>query len=270
MEKSKTNFSEEEIAVLLELVSRHRSVVESKKSDAVSVSRKRESWKKIEDEFNCHHNVMPRTWGPLKKCWENLKDKWRRCNAQDIRERFSTGSQDAADEPDDWFLDDAGRPPAEPETNAAPLPATTDSRALVHGTSQEAAVTEPSAAATSNAPVPAGTRRPTTSSSQRQTAVSLELSARLSAIKDDREKNDHFLKMKFMRLEHKYKSLHSYVKYCATMRSLILTPLDVSGNGGMPGGVGSAEGVGACESPLCIAWLCAGGGTGSQEVAEVV
>ncbi|KAH7978533.1 hypothetical protein HPB49_005809 [Dermacentor silvarum] len=102
MEKMKnTNFSEEERTVLLELVSRHRRVVESK-TDAVTDRRKRESWKKIEDEFNCRHNVMPRTWGQLKKCWENLKDKWR--------------SQDAADEPDYWFWDDAGRPPAEPET----------------------------------------------------------------------------------------------------------------------------------------------------------
>nr|XP_050042645.1 myb/SANT-like DNA-binding domain-containing protein 3 [Dermacentor andersoni] len=294
MEKRKTNFSEEERAVLLELVSRHRSVVENKKTDAVSVSRKRESWKKIEDEFNCRHSVTPRTWGQLKKCWENLKDKWRRCNAQDMRERFSTGggtpspsqatdelqqvgaiashmavrlsnlfdsdrsghhavpgesqscqtqctpavvtllsqtqngslgSQDAADEPDYWSWDDAGRPQAEPETNAAPLPTTTESRELVHGTaSPDAVVTEPGAAATSSGPVPAGTRRPATSSSQRQTAVALELAARLSAIKDDREekKKEHLLKTKYMRLEHKYKSLHRRAEHEQTMQLLRL------------------------------------------------
>ncbi|KAH7978207.1 hypothetical protein HPB49_004811 [Dermacentor silvarum] len=57
----KRKSSSEEHAVLLELISRHRSVVENKKTDSVSVSRKRESWKKVEDEFNCRHNVAPRT-----------------------------------------------------------------------------------------------------------------------------------------------------------------------------------------------------------------
>lgn len=92
MEKKK-NFSEEERAVLLELLSRHRSVVENKRTDAASVSRKREAWKKIEDEFNCRHNVTPRQWTQLKKCWENLKDKWKRTNAEDMRERFATGKR---------------------------------------------------------------------------------------------------------------------------------------------------------------------------------
>ncbi|XP_037579751.1 myb/SANT-like DNA-binding domain-containing protein 3 [Dermacentor silvarum] len=90
MEKKK-NFSEEERAVLLELLSRHRSVVENKRTDAASVSRKRQAWEKIEDEFNCRPNVTPRKWIQLKKCWENLKDKWRRTNAEDMRERFATG-----------------------------------------------------------------------------------------------------------------------------------------------------------------------------------
>ncbi|KAL1478175.1 hypothetical protein MTO96_035160 [Rhipicephalus appendiculatus] len=91
MEKKKINFSEEERAVLLDLLSRHRSVVENKRTDAASASRKRDSWKKIEDEFNSRHNVTPRKWTQLKKCWENMKDKWRRTNAEDMRERFATG-----------------------------------------------------------------------------------------------------------------------------------------------------------------------------------
>ncbi|KAL1474299.1 hypothetical protein MTO96_038083 [Rhipicephalus appendiculatus] len=91
MEKKKVNFSEEERAVLLDLLSRHRSVVENKRTDAASASRKRDSWEKIEDEFNSRHNVTPRKWTQLKKCWENMKDKWRRTNAEDMRERFASG-----------------------------------------------------------------------------------------------------------------------------------------------------------------------------------
>ncbi|KAL1469726.1 hypothetical protein MTO96_040896 [Rhipicephalus appendiculatus] len=70
---------------------RHRSVVGNKRTDVAPARRKRDSWKKIEDEFNSRHNVTPRKWTQLKKCWENLKDKWRRTNAEDMRERFATG-----------------------------------------------------------------------------------------------------------------------------------------------------------------------------------
>ncbi|KAH7963810.1 hypothetical protein HPB52_022934 [Rhipicephalus sanguineus] len=55
------------------------------------MSKKRDSWKKIQDEFNCRHNVTPRRWTQLKKCWENMKDKWRRTSAEDMRERFANG-----------------------------------------------------------------------------------------------------------------------------------------------------------------------------------
>lgn len=65
----------------------------TKRTDAASVSRKRQAWEKIEDEFNYRHNVTPRKWIQLKKCWENLKDKWRRTNAEDMRERFATGKR---------------------------------------------------------------------------------------------------------------------------------------------------------------------------------
>ncbi|KAL1467483.1 hypothetical protein MTO96_042147 [Rhipicephalus appendiculatus] len=51
MEKQKVNFPGEERAVLLDLLSRRGSVVENKRTDAASASQRRDSWKKIEDEF---------------------------------------------------------------------------------------------------------------------------------------------------------------------------------------------------------------------------
>ncbi|KAL1472778.1 hypothetical protein MTO96_022782 [Rhipicephalus appendiculatus] len=68
MEKKNINFSEEERAVLLDLLSRRRSVVENKRTDAASASQRRDSWAKIEDKFNTRHNVTPRKWTQLKKC----------------------------------------------------------------------------------------------------------------------------------------------------------------------------------------------------------
>ncbi|KAH7970166.1 hypothetical protein HPB49_000557 [Dermacentor silvarum] len=292
MEKKK-NFSEEERAVLLELLSRHRSVVENKRTDAASVSRKRQAWEKIEDEFNCRHNVTPRKWIQLKKCWENLKDKWRRTNAEDMRERFATGGgtpppsqmtdelqrvgdiashmavrlpnpcdsdrsrhnavpggsqpsksqctpavaallsetqdrpleqfagcQDMYDESTDlWSWDDNSSPMEDASTNTArphgQVQDTSDSQPRNGGGAKpseaaavpSAASSSAAAAASSSAAVPAGTKRASTCSSQRQTAVSIELGARLDAIKEDRDqkKNEHLLRLKFMRIEHKQK-----------------------------------------------------------------
>lgn len=70
-----------------------------------------------------------------------------------------------------------------------------------------AASSSAAAAASSSAAVPAGTKHASTCSSQRQTAVSIELGARLDAIKEDREqkKKEHLLRLKFMRIEHKQK-----------------------------------------------------------------
>lgn len=77
-QRSKVNFTEEERNVLVDLVSRYSSVLKCKQTDAVSVHAKKKAWEKLTEEFNCRHNVRPRTSKQLKKCWENLKEKWRR------------------------------------------------------------------------------------------------------------------------------------------------------------------------------------------------
>lgn len=104
MEKRKVNFSEEERALLLDLVARHKAIIENKKTDAVSVERKRKEWEAIEREFNSQHSVHPRTWQQLKKCWENLKEKWRRGKADDTREIFLTGKSCAVVSPAPMFF----------------------------------------------------------------------------------------------------------------------------------------------------------------------
>ncbi|KAH7986024.1 hypothetical protein HPB52_025254 [Rhipicephalus sanguineus] len=188
MEKKKI-FSEEERTLLLDLLSRHRSVVENKRTDAASMSKKRDSWKKIQDEFNCRHNVTPRTWTQLKKCWENMKDKWRRTSAEDMRERFATGCDNYDEPTDPWSWDDISSPLADASTGTA----------LAHGqapdTSKsppEAAAAPPttpaSAAAASTSSAAALPSKRSTSRIQRQTAVSTELGARLDAIKEERQR----------------------------------------------------------------------------------
>ncbi|XP_077513234.1 myb/SANT-like DNA-binding domain-containing protein 3 [Amblyomma americanum] len=95
-EKGKINFSRVERDLLLDLVDKHKAVLENKRTDAVSVARKRKEWELIETQFNSSHNVSPRTWLQLKKCWENWKNKWRKAKADDNREIFKTGGGSAA------------------------------------------------------------------------------------------------------------------------------------------------------------------------------
>ncbi|KAH7952052.1 hypothetical protein HPB52_017560 [Rhipicephalus sanguineus] len=109
MEKKKINFSEEERAVLLDLLSRHRSVVENKRTDAASASRKRDSGKKIEDEFNSHHNVTPRKWTQLKKCGgtppsSEMTDELQR--VRDIASHIAVRLPNPCDSDRSWY--DAG------------------------------------------------------------------------------------------------------------------------------------------------------------------
>ncbi|KAH7978005.1 hypothetical protein HPB49_004150 [Dermacentor silvarum] len=91
MERRKINFTDEERTILMDLMDRHRDVLECKKTDAVSIHAKKKTWEKLADEFNSNHNVRPRTSKQLKKCWDNLKEKWRRAKAEDTRQLFKTG-----------------------------------------------------------------------------------------------------------------------------------------------------------------------------------
>ncbi|XP_049519275.1 uncharacterized protein LOC125943797 [Dermacentor silvarum] len=89
--KKRVNFSEEERSVLINLVSKYQTIVENKRTDGVSLDKKKKTWKEITDEYNCRPDVRFRTEAQLRKCWDNLKEKWRKGNADDMKEVFTTG-----------------------------------------------------------------------------------------------------------------------------------------------------------------------------------
>ncbi|KAH6919821.1 hypothetical protein HPB50_029191 [Hyalomma asiaticum] len=121
----------------------------------------------------------------------------------------ASGCEDIDEPPDCWSWDDVDGTELSTEATAAHShnnePATADGqpRESVAATAPGAPAASGDFAPTSYTDVPAGKRRP--ASSARQTAVSLELAARISAIKEDREekKQEHLLKLKYMRLEHR-------------------------------------------------------------------
>ncbi|KAH7985980.1 hypothetical protein HPB52_025282 [Rhipicephalus sanguineus] len=203
-------FSEEQRTSLLDLLSRHRSVVENKRTDAASMSRKGSGTpppSQLTDELQhvgdnvshmavrlpnpCdsnrnRHDAVPGESGSSKaQCAPAVTALLSETQDRPVEE--STCCDNNYDKPTDlWSWDD----------NSSPLADTSTGTALAHGQApdplespSEAAAAPPTtpasaaAASTSNAAAPASKR--STSRIQRQTAVSTQLGARLDAIKEE-------------------------------------------------------------------------------------
>ncbi|XP_068084422.1 myb/SANT-like DNA-binding domain-containing protein 3 [Anabrus simplex] len=85
------NYTDFETDILTELVVKYKDVVENKKTDGVTVKKKLETWKIIENEFNAIPGVRSRDYKHLKVCYENLKRKARKICADEKVNRNKTG-----------------------------------------------------------------------------------------------------------------------------------------------------------------------------------
>ncbi|KAH6919605.1 hypothetical protein HPB50_029407 [Hyalomma asiaticum] len=88
--KQAPRFTAEEKSLLLSLVNNHKKVLECKKTDVASVNAKCEAWQKLAVEYNAQHGVTPRHFKQLKKCWGNMKQKWKEENAAEKRKIHKT------------------------------------------------------------------------------------------------------------------------------------------------------------------------------------
>lgn len=71
-------YDEFERKTLVDLVKPHRSIIDSKKVDADTLSKKREIWLKITNEYNQHTRVRKRLTKQLRRLWENTKARWKK------------------------------------------------------------------------------------------------------------------------------------------------------------------------------------------------
>lgn len=87
-----TNYTSEEKAALINIVTKYKNIIESKKTDKVSWKDKNDTWERIGNEFN---SIAPSgTYGTtdsLKKFYENLKKETRKNAAQEKMEQFKIG-----------------------------------------------------------------------------------------------------------------------------------------------------------------------------------
>ncbi|KAH8029789.1 hypothetical protein HPB51_004794 [Rhipicephalus microplus] len=89
-------FTEDEKTVLIALVGEFKHIIECKKTDVASIAKKKnETWKEIAKRFNSNHGITRRDHVQLKKCWNNLKQKWKEEAARKKRERHKTGGGSA-------------------------------------------------------------------------------------------------------------------------------------------------------------------------------
>lgn len=91
--KPAPRFTEDEKAILTGLVRKYQKILECKKTDVASLSAKAETWKRVCVEFNSNYGVRPRDDKQLKKCWGNLKQKWKEEQSEEKRTLHKTGKQ---------------------------------------------------------------------------------------------------------------------------------------------------------------------------------
>ncbi|KAK4885090.1 hypothetical protein RN001_001361 [Aquatica leii] len=85
------NFSDNEISLLIDVVSKFIVIVENKKTDGSTVKDKNDCWQRIADEFNASALEASRSAGQLKTYYDNFKRKTRKQNADDKAEFYKTG-----------------------------------------------------------------------------------------------------------------------------------------------------------------------------------
>ncbi|XP_075740368.1 myb/SANT-like DNA-binding domain-containing protein 3 [Rhipicephalus microplus] len=88
---AKTPFSEDEKDLVQDLVLKYKAVIENKRTDAISINAKAKAWEKLCTDFNSRPFTRPRDVKQLKKLWDNLKQRWKREKAKQIRDVLTTG-----------------------------------------------------------------------------------------------------------------------------------------------------------------------------------
>ncbi|XP_064486053.1 myb/SANT-like DNA-binding domain-containing protein 3 [Ornithodoros turicata] len=87
----RTPYTVEEKELLLELVSKYKTIIENKQSDNAMLRAKARTWEKLAQEFNAQTNVTKRDVKQLKKCLENIKSKAKKENARQRQHIYATG-----------------------------------------------------------------------------------------------------------------------------------------------------------------------------------
>ncbi|XP_026730052.1 uncharacterized protein LOC113495477 isoform X1 [Trichoplusia ni] len=86
--KRGSNYTAEERDIVLELVKKYYTIIENKETNAHMISKKREAWESVCQQYNAVAVSGPRTWHQLRHLYENLKQRSKRNIAKENRLQF--------------------------------------------------------------------------------------------------------------------------------------------------------------------------------------
>ncbi|KAL3220997.1 hypothetical protein MRX96_029701 [Rhipicephalus microplus] len=225
--KAAPRFTEDEKTVFITLVGEFKHIIECKKTDVASIAKKNETWKEIAKRFNSNTGITRRDHVQLKKCWNNLKQKWKEEAAREKREHHKTGYQppvaslpvvrllqpmtDSENEADFDCQDDLwqGANPVEPSQLPTGADADEDSRCTsIAQPDAEANISVEGCAnshqATSSTPA-ATVAAETYRTPRGRMAVLEKILAAENAIRAELQKEEHAVRIRLMQEDHNYK-----------------------------------------------------------------
>ncbi|KAL3186871.1 hypothetical protein MRX96_004806 [Rhipicephalus microplus] len=83
-------FTREERELLVNLVMRHKAVIENKRTDALAKRAKDSAWKKLTSEYNSQPGIRRVTVAQLRKLWDNEKFRWKKKQSEEKRNLYAT------------------------------------------------------------------------------------------------------------------------------------------------------------------------------------
>ncbi|XP_075740801.1 uncharacterized protein LOC142787054 [Rhipicephalus microplus] len=81
----------EERELLVNLVTRHKAVIENKGTDALAQRAKDSAWEKLTSEYNSQPGIRRVTVAQLRKLWDNEKSRWKKKQSGEKRNLHATG-----------------------------------------------------------------------------------------------------------------------------------------------------------------------------------
>ncbi|XP_075733096.1 uncharacterized protein LOC119161766 [Rhipicephalus microplus] len=73
----------EERELLVNLVTRHKAVIENKRTDALDKRAKDSAWEKLTSEYNSQPGIRRVTGAQLRKLWDNEKSRWKKKQSEE-------------------------------------------------------------------------------------------------------------------------------------------------------------------------------------------
>ncbi|XP_075730191.1 myb/SANT-like DNA-binding domain-containing protein 3 [Rhipicephalus microplus] len=104
-------FTREERELLVNLVMRHKAVIENKRTDALAKRAKDSAWKKLTSEYNSQPGIRRVTVAQLRKLWDNEKFRWKKKQSEEKRNLYATDTTHVMPWPavevteSSWFAD---------------------------------------------------------------------------------------------------------------------------------------------------------------------